>query len=221
MTDYVIIVAGGVGSRMGTALPKQYLEVGGRPILMRTIDRFLEFNSSFEFRLVLHQSAQELWAELCDKHKFEFSGSVVVGGDERFYSVKNGLDSIDSEFGIVGIHDAVRPFVGLETIERCFDTARKMGNAIPVVPVEQSMRHVDYHGSTSVNRDEYRMVQTPQCFEINPLRDAYKQEYSPLFTDDASVVQGIGVSINLVDGNRQNIKITTKEDLFLANAIIS
>ena len=221
MTDYVIIVAGGVGARMGAPLPKQYLEIFGRPILMRTIDRFKEFNEDFEFRIVLHKSAQELWADLCQKHNFTFRGSVVVGGAERFYSVQNGLASIDSEIGIVAVHDAVRPFVSFETIESCFDKARKSGNAIPVVPVEQSMRHVDHHGSTSVNRNEYKLVQTPQCFEMKTLRDAYQQDFSSLFTDDASVVQALGVTINLVDGNRQNIKITTKEDLELANAMIS
>lgn len=205
---------------MGTALPKQFLEIAGRPILMHTIDRFLEFNKDFEFRIVLHQSARELWADLCEKHKFSFNGSVVIGGAERFHSVQNGLASIDAELGIVAVHDAVRPFVSIETIDNSFGKARKSGNAIPVVPVQQSMRRVDHHGSTTVNRDEYKLVQTPQCFEINTLRDAYKQDFSPSFTDDASVVQALGVVINLVHGNRQNIKITTKEDLQLANAMI-
>lgn len=220
MTDYVIIVAGGVGKRMGTALPKQYLEVAGKPIVMHTIERFLEHNDALEFRLVLHSSARELWSDLCAKHNFQLRGEVVEGGAERFHSVRNGLESIPSEYGVVAVHDAVRPFVSIDCIERCFDTARRLGNAVPVTPIEQSVRKIEAHGSSPVNRDDYKLVQTPQCFELKALRDAYKQEYSPKFTDDASVVESLGIVINLVEGNRQNIKITTKEDLQLAAAML-
>lgn len=216
--DYIIIVAGGKGLRMGGDIPKQFLPVGGKPVLMRTIERFHEYNPKLNIILVLPESQQEYWKQLCEKYKFDIPHTIANGGEQRFHSVRNGLDVIPNDCeGVVGVHDGVRPFASVEVIGRCYETARKYGAVIPVTAVVESLRHISGH---NVPRAEYQMVQTPQTFDIQLLKKAYKQEYSSLFTDDASVVEAIGHQVTTVDGNRENIKITTPFDMIMAEALV-
>jgi len=215
--DYAIIVAGGKGLRMGSDIPKQFLPINGKPVLMHTIDRFRKYSSCLRIILVLPKSQQNYWNELCCKHSFAMDYALADGGETRFHSVKNGLALIpDNADGIVGVHDGVRPFPSIDVIRRCYEAARLSGAAIPVTPVVETLRHI---GGTTVPRNEYRLVQTPQTFNIQLLKQAYKQKYTDAFTDDASVVEHLGHAINLIDGNRENIKITTPFDLKVAEVI--
>lgn len=221
--DYIIIVAGGKGLRMGTDIPKQFLEVGGKPILMHTIERFASYDEKLQIILVLPHEQQDYWHELCMKHNFTIPHTIVDGGDTRFQSCKNGVMAIPEDVtdGVVGIHDGVRPFVSHEVIEQCFETARDEYAAIPVMPVVETLRYVDRHGGgKNVMRDDYRVVQTPQTFDLSLLRQAYNQPYQESFTDDASVVEALGCNVQMVEGNRENIKITTQFDLKVAELFV-
>lgn len=220
--DYIIIVAGGKGLRMGGDIPKQFLPIKGKPVLMRTIERFHECSPQLRVILVLPREQQDYWHTLCRDHSFGIDHTVVDGGDTRFGSCRNGLAAIpDDEEGVVGIHDGVRPFVSADTVERCFARARQCGAAIPVLPVTDSLRRVFGDGKSShgVNRSEYRAVQTPQAFSIQVLKKAYRQPYQDSFTDDASVVEAMGVKVDMVEGNRENIKLTTPFDLKIAETL--
>lgn len=220
--DYIIIVAGGKGLRMGGDIPKQFLPIKGKPVLMRTIERFHECSPQLRVILVLPREQQDYWHTLCRDHSFGIDHTVVDGGDTRFGSCRNGLAAIpDDEEGVVGIHDGVRPFVSADTVERCFARARQCGAAIPVLPVTDSLRRVSGDGKSShgVNRSEYRAVQTPQAFSIQVLKKAYRQSYQESFTDDASVVEAMGVKVDMVEGNRENIKLTTPFDLKIAETL--
>lgn len=219
--DYVIIVAGGKGLRMGTDTPKQFLPIGGKPVLMRTISRFREYSSAVGIVLVLPREQQEYWRQLCRDYGFTERYAVADGGDTRFHSVKNGLSLIpDDEQGVVGVHDGVRPFPSVAVIKRCYDTARETGAAVPVIPVVETLRHIEPSGqSRTVSRNDFRLVQTPQTFSIELLKRAYKQPYQDRFTDDASVMEALGHSVKLVEGNRENIKLTTPFDLRVAKAL--
>jgi 2-C-methyl-D-erythritol 4-phosphate cytidylyltransferase len=219
MKKFVIIVAGGSGSRMGTELPKQFLELCGKPVLMHTIQVFFDFDPECELILVLPASQQEFWADLCLKHSFSLPHQIASGGETRFYSVQNGLKLIHGE-GIVFIHDGVRPLVSQETLVRCFETAEKCGNAIPVLPVTESLRKLDGNLNSSVDRNLYFSVQTPQTFRSEVILKSFLQPYEPGFTDDASVVEKAGFAINMVEGNSENIKITTPTDLIVAEAFL-
>ncbi|MBR0048519.1 MAG: 2-C-methyl-D-erythritol 4-phosphate cytidylyltransferase [Prevotella sp.] len=222
-TDYVIIVAGGKGLRMGGDIPKQFLPIGGRPVLMRTIERFREYSASLQIILVLPEAQQAYWQELCKEYDFKVDYLLANGGQTRFHSVQNGLALIpDDAEGVVGVHDGVRPFVNTNVIRLCYDTARATGAAVPVTTVVETLRLVENaHGSShTVPRSEYRLVQTPQTFDIQLLKAANRQPYSDMFTDDASVVESYGHDITLVDGNRENIKLTTPYDLRIAEALI-
>ena len=210
----VIIVAGGKGLRMGGDIPKQFLVVNGKPILMHTIERFYEFDSSMQIIVVLPQSQQDYWSELCRQYGFALPFEVADGGAERFHSVKNGLAKVNPEATLVGVHDGVRPYVAVDVISRCYEAAATYGAAIPVMDVFETLRHLTPDGgSQTVPRSEYKLVQTPQVFQAELLNKAYQQEFTPAFTDDASVVEALGHTITLVEGNRENIKITTKADL--------
>lgn len=216
--DYAIIVAGGKGLRMGGDVPKQFLPIAGKPVLMRTLERFHAYSPQLGIILVLPQAQQGYWQELCEQYHFTLPHRIATGGETRFHSVKNGLDLIpDTERGMVGVHDGVRPFVSIDVIARLYDEARRSEAAIPVTPVVETLRHV---GGTTVPRSEYRLVQTPQTFDIQLLKTAYRQEYTNAFTDDASVVERLGHPIALVEGNRENIKITTPFDLAVAEAVL-
>ena len=221
MTRYIIIVAGGKGLRMGGEIPKQFRLIAGRPVLMRTVEAFLAAYSDIHVVLVLPHDQQAYWAALCQDYAFRAPMTIADGGATRFHSVQNGLALIpDEDECIVGVHDGVRPFVSPEVIRRCYENARTQGATVPVVPVVETVRQLLPDGSSrSVDRDEYRLVQTPQTFPLSMLRRAYAQPYVSAFTDDASVVQSLGLPVYLVEGNRQNIKLTTPEDLMLAEAI--
>lgn len=220
--DYIIIVAGGKGLRMGGDIPKQFLPVGGIPVLMRTMMRFHEYSPELQIILVLPKTQQEYWNSLCRQHQFNIPYMLADGGKTRFHSVQNGLALVpDDADGVVGVHDGVRPFVSVETIARCYDEARQSGAVVPVIPVVETVRHITADGvSHTVPRDEYRLVQTPQCFSIQLLKAANKQPYSDGFTDDASVVESFGHEIRLVEGNRENIKLTTPGDMKMAEMLI-
>lgn len=216
-----MIVAGGKGLRMGSSIPKQFLPVNGLPVLMRTIKRFREYDNNLKIILVLPEEQHEYWNELCKNYHFTDAYAVVSGGETRFHSVRNGLAVIpDDAVGVVGVHDGVRPFPSVEVIGRCFETARTAKAVIPVVPVVETLRHiVDAEATETVSRDNYRLVQTPQTFDIQLLKEAYARPYQDSFTDDASVVESFGHKITLVEGNRENIKITTPFDLRVARIL--
>lgn len=219
MKKHVIIVAGGKGMRMGSDIPKQFLPIGGYPVLMHTLEAFYTYNPSIHLILVLPISQQSYWRELCIKYHFSLPHDIADGGETRFHSVKNGLALVDE--GLVGVHDGVRPFVSQEVIVRCFDNARKKKAVIPVIGVVETVRHLTSYGSETVPRENYKLVQTPQVFDVLLLKRAYEQAYVDGFTDDASVVEAMGEQVFLVDGNRENIKITTPFDLKLAELLCS
>ena len=247
--DYVIIVAGGKGLRMGGEVPKQFLPIGGLPVLMRTMERFREYSASLQIVLVLPKAQQTYWLELCEKYRFpkpslEISGTylrekwhlsqgkvalipdeglcsylLADGGETRFHSVQNGLALIpDDVEGVVGVHDGVRPFVSVDVIRRCYETARTAKAVIPVVPVVETLRHIP--SQKNVMRSDYCLVQTPQVFDIQLLKAANRQPYRDTFTDDASVVESYGHPVTMVEGNRENVKITTPFDLKIAETLI-
>lgn len=213
--NYVVIVAGGKGLRMGGDVPKQFLLLGGKPVLMRTIERFHAFDAQLQIILVLPPDQQGYWHELCLAHHFKLPYLLVDGGATRFESVRNGLALIPNDAqGMVAVHDGVRPMVSVKVIERCFAMACKAQAVIPVTPVVETLRQIMPDGaSQTVNRDAYRLVQTPQTFDLQLLKQAYQQPYSTAFTDDASVVEALGMQITMVEGNKENIKITTPFDL--------
>lgn len=240
--DYIIIVAGGKGLRMGSDIPKQFLPVGGLPVLMHTIKRFREYSQEMQIILVLPEAQQDYWHGLCKEYAFDVEYILANGGETRFHSVKNGLDMIpDNAEGVVGVHDGVRPFPALEVIDRCYKTAKETEAVIPVIPVVETLRHIVNVNcdnvavnnvavnsvavnsvavnSITVPRNDYRLVQTPQTFSVSLLKKSYQQPYNDNFTDDASVVEAMGRRITLVEGNRENIKITTPFDLTVAEAL--
>jgi 2-C-methyl-D-erythritol 4-phosphate cytidylyltransferase len=219
MELYVVIVAGGSGKRMGAEIPKQFLELEGRPVLMHTIERFKTFNDAIEIITVLPENQLRFWIDLQKKHSFNILHTLVKGGANRFLSVRNGLKFVNTP-GLVAIHDGVRPFVSIDTIKRCFETAEKLGNAVPAISPTESLRIINDHGSIPVNRFHVKQIQTPQVFNAALIKNAYLQEYNPEFTDDATVLEKSGEKINLIEGNRENIKITTPEDLLISAALL-
>lgn len=219
MKKYVIIVAGGKGLRMGSDLPKQFLPLGNRPVLMHTLEVFRKYDAAIQIILVLPREQQDFWKQLCRKHDFSVEHRVADGGETRFHSVKNGLSLVDTP-GWVGVHDGVRPFVSVEVIRRCYAMAEQHKAVIPVIDVVETVRHLIEGGSETVSRNDYKLVQTPQVFDAQLLKQAYAQEFTPFFTDDASVVEAMGVPVYLAEGNRENIKITTPFDLKVGNALL-
>jgi 2-C-methyl-D-erythritol 4-phosphate cytidylyltransferase len=218
MNLYALIVAGGTGTRMGTEIPKQFLELAGKPLLMHTIERFYTFDNSIKIITVLPENQFDHWKELQIKYSFSIYHTLVKGGTSRFMSVRNGLKEVDDN-GLVAVHDGVRPLVNIDTIKRCFADAEKFGNAIPVISPSDSLRMITEQGNMPVNRQYIRIIQTPQVFDAKIIKKAYLQDYSPDFTDDATLIEKTGESIHLVEGNRENIKITSPEDLIIAEAL--
>ena len=219
--DYIIIVAGGKGLRMGSDIPKQFLPIGGKPVLMRTLERFREYSPTLQIILVLPKAQQDYWHQLCKDYNFKVEYVLADGGETRFHSVQNGLAKIpDDAEGVVGVHDGVRPFPSIDVIRNCYETARTAKAVIPVIPVVETVRHLQGNSSETVPRSDYRLVQTPQTFNIHLLKAANKQPYYDGFTDDASVVEAFGFNITLVEGNRENIKITTPYDMKIAEILI-
>lgn len=219
MKRFAIIVAGGKGNRMKSEIPKQFIEIGGKPILMHTIEQFYKADSNIEIILVLPKEQIQYWQELQTKHGFEVPVLVSEGGTSRFYSVKNGLEKVTST-GVVAIHDGVRPFVATSTIMKGFEVAEKEKTAIPTVNLVDSIRRVDEKVNRALNRADYRLVQTPQVFDIALLKTAYQQSFSDTFTDDASVIEAMGHSVTLFEGNSENFKITTPFDLKVAEMMV-
>jgi 2-C-methyl-D-erythritol 4-phosphate cytidylyltransferase len=219
MKYYAIIVAGGTGKRMQNSIAKQFLLLKNKPIVMHTLMAFHESPFKPEIILVLEAESHQYWEGLCQKYNFTVPHLLVRGGDQRFHSVRNGLMAIKGD-GIVAIHDAVRPLVSGKLIAKTYETAEEKGNAIACIKPSDSVRKVKENTSKIINREDLVMIQTPQTFEISQLRKGYQQHYKTKFTDDASVVEKAGFKINLVDGERNNFKITYPEDLELANYLL-
>lgn len=219
MKKIAIIVAGGAGTRMNGKTPKQFIEINGKPVIIYSFEAFFYYDNSIRFILALHSGYFSMWEKIIKKYPI-FSGlTVVSGGETRFHSVLNALKMIDEE-SLVAIHDAVRPLVNQETISQCFKTAETNGCAIPCLEISESVREVTSIDTRPVDRDKLRTIQTPQVFRSDILKKAYQQKYSMNFTDDATVVENAGYKITLVEGNRENIKITTKEDLILIKTLL-
>jgi 2-C-methyl-D-erythritol 4-phosphate cytidylyltransferase len=216
----VIIVAGGSGRRMGGALPKQFMMLDNEPILARSINRMHEALPAAEIVVVLPEEHVELWKNIAAR--FDVARhKIALGGKERFHSVKNGLAALSDEVSIVGIHDAVRPLASKKLIIKLFLEAENSTAVIPVVAPIDSYRIVEGDDSRIIDRSALRMVQTPQLFQAEALRKAYEQPFSATFTDDASVMEAAGHTVTLVEGERENIKITTPSDMLIAEAIIN
>lgn len=213
---YIIIVAGGTGSRINNSVPKQFIEINGKPVIIYTINRFYEFDKDIRVCIAVHPDYLNHLESLLQKYFPNKSIKFTKGGETRFHSVKNALALINDNDGVIGIHDAARPMVSVETIQRCFDTAQKTGNATPAIPVNESLRLVAENKNTAVLRSNYRIIQTPQCFQAALIKKAFEQGYNDGFTDDASVLEKAGHTINLVEGNTENIKITYPADLIIA-----
>ena len=219
---YVLILAGGVGTRMGNIVPKQFMELSGKPILFHTIDLFRSLSFPVEIIVVMNSDSKEYWKALSYDYYQDFRYILTSGGISRFHSVKNGLKYVERDGGIVAIHDGVRPLVSKKIVEKLFEEADKKDAVIPGIKCTDSLRMTTESGATiAVNRDNYIAVQTPQVFTSELLKDAYGQPFSDNFTDDASVVECSGNRVFLVSGNRENIKITTPEDLIIANAFLN
>jgi 2-C-methyl-D-erythritol 4-phosphate cytidylyltransferase len=217
-TFSVIITAGGIGKRMGGDLPKQFLLVAGKPILIHTLEKIHSFDPEAEIIITLPDEWRSYWNKLLINNSCTIQHTVIEGGLERYHSVKNAIQCCNGDF--IAIHDGVRPLVSKETYERLKKTAIEQGTAIPVVPVKESIRKIEGANSQSQDRTKFKLVQTPQAFSKTLLQTAYESKYHPAITDDASLVQECGYSIYLVEGNEENIKITSPVDLIIAEALL-
>ena len=217
----VVIVAGGSGLRVGAAIPKQFLPLAKKPMLMRTIERFYEFDSAIQIVVVLHSDYFTLWAEMCKEYNFDIACELVVGGDTRFHSVKRGLAAVSND-KVVGIHDAARPFVTKELIAQCYIKAKQeQCGVIPVVDEKNSLRQVKANSHQPLDRSRVKIVQTPQVFPALLIKKAYEVEFNPHFTDDATVAENSGVNVKLIEGDDANIKVTTMTDVNYASYLLS
>jgi 2-C-methyl-D-erythritol 4-phosphate cytidylyltransferase len=219
MKKYAIIVAGGTGKRMGESLPKQFLKLGGTPILIHTLQAFQVADPEIELILTLPQEEIQFWDELNIWHQNYLEHKVVAGGETRFHSVKNALEHVEE--GLVAVHDGVRPFISADIINRSFEKAQENKAVVTAVLMKDSVRQLDEQGnSKNLDRSSLRMIQTPQTFDVKLLKSAYDTPFNSSFTDDASVVESNGHNITLIEGDYQNIKITTPEDLIIAEALL-
>lgn len=216
---YVVIVAGGNGTRMNSAVPKQFMKLDGRPVLMHTITKFSECGLDPEIIVALPSSQIDYWNQLCQEYKFNTPIKIVEGGETRYDSVKNALQHI-TEPGLIAVHDAVRPLVSTKTILAVYRHAEMYGNAVPAIPLNDSIRKIESGKNMAVDRSRYCVIQTPQCFSSAILKKAYQKEYKSTFTDDASIVESCGEQVHLIDGTPENIKITNPQDLILAETIM-
>jgi 2-C-methyl-D-erythritol 4-phosphate cytidylyltransferase len=219
MQRTTIIVAGGSGKRMGGPIPKQFMLVKGKPLLCWTIEAFQAFDAAMPIIVVLPEAQIPIWKALCIGHGFLIEHQVVAGGEERFHSTRNGLAAVKGD-GIVAVHDGVRPLVSKELIARCFAAAEIHGAAIPVVPISSSVRQVDTDGSKAIDRSTLRAVQTPQCFRVELLRKAFDAPYDAAFTDEATLVESTGGSVHLVEGDENNLKVTSPVDLRMLELLL-
>lgn len=222
LKKYAIIVAAGNGTRMNSSIPKQYLELNGLPILMHTINAFYKASSSIHIILVLPPNDLSLWKDMCKRYLFNVPVSVVEGGKSRYQSVKNGLGMISEENCVVAIHDGVRPCVSTDLILKSYKVAITRGNAVTAIDLKDSIRKITNGENKSVDRTEYKLIQTPQTFLYSLLSKAYQNKLmtQESFTDDASLVEATGETINLIAGDQRNIKITTREDLYIAASFL-
>jgi 2-C-methyl-D-erythritol 4-phosphate cytidylyltransferase len=220
MKHHVIITAGGSGTRLQSELPKQFLLLNKLPVLMHTVKKFSGISG--KIIVTLPENHLETWKKLCEAYQFEIPHEVVNGGESRFHSIKNALEKITDDDSLVAVHDGVRPAVSEKLIQKIFYAAEKNGNAVPFLPLSESIRQVDKSGANSfADRKSFVSIQTPQCFGIKSLRKAYAQKFSESFTDDATAVEAAtGEKIFLVEGEEQNIKITTREDLIFAEQLL-
>jgi 2-C-methyl-D-erythritol 4-phosphate cytidylyltransferase len=220
MVHYAIIVAAGRGSRMNTPVPKQFLKLDGKPVLLFSIEAFAQFDSTAKIILVLPSDQFSEWEKIVQEYKLDLPIQIAEGGETRFASVSNGLKLIPESECLVAIHDAARPLVAQKTISAAYKSAERYGNGVPAIPLNDSIRQIESSRSVAVDRSKYALIQTPQCFRLGLLREAYKQEYKYTFTDDASVVESMGEQIRLVDGNADNFKLTTPTDMAVAEALL-
>ena len=220
MKKYVIIVAGGSGTRMNNVIPKQFILLKDKPILMHTIEKFFSSIPEINIIVVLNSQLNGDWKRLCTQHNFIIPHLLVGGGETRFHSVKNGLNCVP-EKAVVGVHDAARPLVNHQTIVTLFKDAEENGNATPYIHLNESIRELEGVLNKAVDRNKYVIIQTPQCFQSSIIKIAFEQQYDQSFTDDASVLEATGVKINLVEGNRENVKITTPQDLIVAEGLMN
>ncbi|MEY3084290.1 MAG: hypothetical protein RL037_470 [Bacteroidota bacterium] len=215
----VIITAGGIGKRMESDLPKQFITIGAKPILMHTIELFHNIDKEIEIFLTLPSAWKGYWETLVDKHYFRIPHAVISGGEERFFSIKNALNRVTGDF--VAVHDGVRPFASQELIKNSFRALEKHKVVVPVIQIKESIRFVKNETTHALNRSEYRLVQTPQCFHTDVLKQIYEQPYDESFTDDASLAERMGLPIHLIEGNEENIKITTRFDMQVAETLLT
>jgi 2-C-methyl-D-erythritol 4-phosphate cytidylyltransferase len=220
MNEYVIIVAGGNGSRMNSDIPKQYLKINNKPILIHTIQRFYDYNSSIKVICCVHKNYIKEVSNMMSHYFSDKKIMITEGGETRFHSVKNGLNQINETEALVAIHDAARPLVSVVTIQKAFESAKNNGSGIPVVSVNESIRLIENNNSKAVNRNDYKIVQTPQCFKTGLIKNAFEVEYNHSFTDDATVFEHAGHEVILTEGNPENIKITLPNDLIIAESLI-
>jgi 2-C-methyl-D-erythritol 4-phosphate cytidylyltransferase len=219
MSDFsIIITAGGIGKRMGGNMPKQFIEIAGKPLLIHTLELFYSADPDAQFILTLPSDWKQFWIDLLEKHSCSISHTIVDGGNERYHSIKNALSICTGKF--IAVHDGVRPLVSKETVKRCFESVEQYGQVIPVIPLKESLRQIFDDTSRSVNRSNFCLVQTPQCFKKEVLTKAYTIPYHNGITDDASLVEEAGYIIHLVEGNEENVKITTQLDLIIAEQLV-
>jgi len=220
MKEYALIVAGGSGKRMNSHLPKQFLVIAGKPILMYTIEAFHSYSKNIDIILVLPDNQHSFWKKLCDDYDFQIRHKVVTGGHSRFQSVKNGLNAISASDSLVAIHDGVRPLIEPEIIKASYESANKYGSGIAATKLKESIREKLNDITIARNRENYFSVQTPQTFHTGQIKKAYKVDERPIFTDDATVAECAGIPIKLVEGDFRNVKITTPDDVIIAEAMV-
>ena len=220
MKEYAIIVAGGKGTRMNNVTSKQFIEVAGLPILMHTINAFVDYSAAVQIILVLPPDELEIWKQLCTKFHYKVSVTIATGGDSRFQSVRNGLSKISNTEGLVAIHDGVRPLVGKDIIGASYHLAAVHKSAVAAVRLKESLRITNQDTTKAVDRSDYRLIQTPQTFDLAMIKEAYEIKEEASLTDDASVAERAGYKISLFEGSYANIKVTTPEDLIIAEALM-
>jgi 2-C-methyl-D-erythritol 4-phosphate cytidylyltransferase len=221
LDKYLIVVAGGTGSRMNHELPKQFLLIHDKPVIVHTIEKFIATYSSIKIIIVIHPSWKTYLEDLLSQYQWRNNIDIVEGGETRFHSVKNGLDKIKYiESVLVAVHDAARPMVSSKTIVSAYESAAIHGSGIPVIAISESLREVKQDANKYLDRSKVKIVQTPQCFQLALLQKGFEQAYDNTFTDDASVIEKLGQVVFLTEGNRENIKITWPVDLKIAEVII-
>ncbi len=218
MQKSVIITAGGIGKRMGSDLPKQFLVLGGKPVLVHTLELFFKYDPTIEIILTLPNEWRGYWETVIDKYYCRVPHIVVNGGEERYHSIQKALKRCSGT--VIAVHDGVRPFVSFETLDRCFSALNEYEAVVPVLRLKESIRQTNENSTNAVDRSNYRLVHTPQCFHADVLLKAYEQAYHDKVTDDACLVEELGHTIHLVESNEENIKLTTPFDFLIAETIV-